>query len=152
IGDNSDGGSNPEIITRTYRVTDNAGNHTDVFQTITITPLLITAQPTDQTVFAGASTSFPVSTENINTYQWQVSTNGGTSFVDLSNSADYSGTTTNTLMVNNSNIDRNGLLYRVRLSNSNSTCPAILSDPAVLNVQVGKVITNKRITYRVKGN
>lgn len=152
IGDSSNGGSNPEIITRTYRVTDAAGNYTDVTQTITITPLMITTQPTDQTIFAGASTSFSVSANNVNQYRWQVSTNGGTSFSDLSNGGDYSGTQTHTLTVNNSKMERNGYLYRVRLSNSNSDCSAIISDAAVLNVRVGTVITNKRITYRVKGN
>ncbi|MDD4236022.1 MAG: hypothetical protein PHF99_08415, partial [Bacteroidales bacterium] len=35
-GDVSDGGSCPEIITRTYRITDDCGNYTDVTQTITI--------------------------------------------------------------------------------------------------------------------
>src|SRR5690606_24755922 len=48
FNDVSDGGNNPEIITRTYRITDVAGNYMDVFQTITVTPLLITAKPTDR--------------------------------------------------------------------------------------------------------
>ncbi|NAS12892.1 BspA family leucine-rich repeat surface protein [Poritiphilus flavus] len=36
VSDVSDGNSKPEVITRTYRVTDEAGNSTDVTQTITI--------------------------------------------------------------------------------------------------------------------
>ena len=36
VSDVSDGNSNPEMITRTYRVTDAAGNSTEVSQIITI--------------------------------------------------------------------------------------------------------------------
>ena len=36
VGDVSDGNSCPEVITRTYRITDDCGNFTDVTQTITI--------------------------------------------------------------------------------------------------------------------
>ena len=36
VSDVSDGNSNPEVITRTYRVTDGAGNNMDVTQTITV--------------------------------------------------------------------------------------------------------------------
>jgi len=36
IGESSDGGTCPEIITRTYRITDGCGNSTDVLQTITV--------------------------------------------------------------------------------------------------------------------
>ena len=36
VSDVSNGNSNPEVITRTYRVTDGAGNSTDVTQTITV--------------------------------------------------------------------------------------------------------------------
>src|SRR5690606_37077956 len=37
INDVSDGNTNPETITRTYRVTDTSGNYVDVTQTITVT-------------------------------------------------------------------------------------------------------------------
>ncbi|UKN01503.1 PKD domain-containing protein [Paracrocinitomix mangrovi] len=46
VGDASDGNTCPEVITRTYRITDDCGNFVDVFQTITvddITPPLGTA-------------------------------------------------------------------------------------------------------------
>ncbi|WP_161436375.1 BspA family leucine-rich repeat surface protein [Poritiphilus flavus] len=36
VSDLSDGNSNPEVITRTYRITDEAGNSTNVTQTITV--------------------------------------------------------------------------------------------------------------------
>ena len=36
VGDVSDGNSNPEVITRTYRIADEAGNSIDVTQTITV--------------------------------------------------------------------------------------------------------------------
>ncbi len=152
INDSSDGGSNPEIITRTYRISDASGNTVDVYQTITVNPFSISTQPADQSIGAGASTNFTVSANFVDTYQWQVSDNGGFSFTDISNGPQYSGSNTNTLSVNNCDIDMNGFLYRVILSNSGSACPVINSNNALLSVQIGTVITNRRITYRVNRN
>src|SRR5690606_29014013 len=72
ISDTSNGGSNPEIITRTYRITDEAGNSMDVTQTITVNPFTISSAPTDQTIFAGASANFTVAANHVDSYQWQV--------------------------------------------------------------------------------
>ncbi|TAI46698.1 HYR domain-containing protein [Flagellimonas allohymeniacidonis] len=152
ISDVSDGGTNPEIITRTYRISDAGGNTTDVTQTITISPFEITSQPVNQTVFAGNNATFSVTANNVDTYQWQVSTNGGGSYSNISDGSEYSGTQTTTLTVNSPDVDKNGYLYRVLLSNSTSTCPDLTSSPATLTVRVGRVITNRRITFRVNIN
>jgi len=63
---------------RTYRVTDECGNSTDVTQIITVTPIIITTQPANITANAGDNPTFAVVASNVDTYQWQVSTNGGT--------------------------------------------------------------------------
>ncbi|MCK0192373.1 C-type lectin domain-containing protein [Arenibacter sp. F20364] len=152
VDDISNGASNPEIITRTFRITDEAGNSLEVSQVITIVPYTITSEPDDRTIFAGNSTSFIVSAINVNTYQWQVSNDGGLNFSDLSNGVDYSGTDTETLTINSPEINMNGLQFRALMSNSDSSCPAIVSRSARLNIQVRQVITNRRITYRVKKN
>ena len=119
---------------------------------ITVNSVSIVAQPIDQIALTGAAASFMVTANNADTYQWQVSTNGGGSFVDISDGKDYSGTRTNTLSIPNSNMAKNGYRYRVMVSNSGSDCPTVTSGPAILYVGPGKVITNKRITYRVKAN
>jgi len=153
IGDVTDGGSNPEIITRTYRITDDGGNSIDVAQTITINLVAITSQPSNQNVIAGNNGIFSVTAINTDTYQWQVSTNGGVSFNDISDGTDYSGTQTTTLTVSSVDIDKNSYVFRVNISNSGSiSCSPITSSEVVLTISVGTVITNRRITYRVNKN
>lgn len=152
VNDVSDGGSNPEIITRTYRITDEAGNSTDVVQTIAIDPIVITGQPTDQTVLVGNNGVFSITASNADSYQWEVSTDNGINFNPISDGSDYSGTQTPTLTVNQAEIGENGHRFRVQVSNSSGSCPAMVSNEALLSVNVGTVITNRKITYRVNKN
>lgn len=149
ISDVTDGGSDPEIITRTYRVTDASGNSLDVQQTITVSPFAISSQPTDQNVVAGNAANFSVTASNIDTYQWEVSTDGGSNFVSLTDGPEYTGTQTANLSVVGAGTDKNGYIFRVWVSNSSGSCNALASDEANLTVKVGTVITNRRVTYRV---
>ena len=153
ISDVSDGGSDPEIITRTYRVTDASGNAIDVTQAITIQAIVATTQPSSQTVIAGSPATFTSNWINADTYQWEVSTNSGGTFTAISDGSEYSGTQTAVVVVNDTAIEKNGFIFRVVASNSSSTCPnGVTSIEAVLTTNVGTVITNRRITYRVKKN
>lgn len=152
ISDVSDGGTNPETITRTYRVTDDAGNSIDVQQTITVTPFTITTQPTDQTVVVGNSGSFTVATTNADTYQWEVSTDGGSNFSTIIDGSEYTGTQTANLILNTPDVNSNGFIYRVLVSNSSGSCTPIISDEALLTVKTGRVITNRGVTFRVNKN
>lgn len=149
VSDVSDGGSDPEIITRTYRITDASGNSTDVLQTITVSPFTITSQPTNQTIFVNNNGVFTVGTSNADTYQWQLSANGGVSYSNISNGVDYSGTQTATLTVNSVDINKNGYKFRVQVSNAAGSCSLLISDEAVLIVKVNTIITNRGITYRI---
>lgn len=54
-------------------------------------------------------------------YQWELSTDGGGTWVAVSNSATYSGATTPTLSLSNIPAALNGNRYRVQLSNSAGT-------------------------------
>ncbi|MCA0958151.1 hypothetical protein LCL86_03790 [Muricauda ruestringensis] len=152
ISDVSDGGTNPETITRTYRVTDDAGNSIDVQQTITVTPFTITTQPTDQTVVVGNSGSFTVATTNADTYQWEVSTDGGSNFSTIIDGSEYTGTQTSNLILNTPDVNSNGFIYRVLVSNSSGSCTPIISDEALLTLKTGRVITNRGVTFRVNKN
>lgn len=121
--------------------------------TLTIVPAIsIDDQPLDQIVFAGYNGTFTVNTSNTDTYQWQLSTDGGTVFNNISDGADYTGVQTDILTVNTVALDHNGHLFRVLVSNSTNSCPLVTSDPALLTVRVRRVITNRRITHRVKKN
>lgn len=150
VSDVSNGGTNPEIITRTYRVTDAAGNFINVTQQITVLPITITTHPANSAITAGSNANFTVAVNNANTYQWQVSTNGGATYTNVVNGSQYSGAQTANLIINSAPLFFNGYRYRVIVSNSTSTCPAITSTAGILTVRVGSVITNRRITYRVQ--
>lgn len=114
---------------------------------------LILSQPNNVTAIAGNGISFSISADNTDTYQWQVSTNGGSTFLDLSESGIYSGTTTTNLFINQVALDMNGFQYRVIISNAVFICGgANTSNTAVLSVRVGTVISNRKITYRIKKN
>ncbi len=153
VNDISDGGTNPEIITRTYRVSDVSGNSIEVSQTITITPVSISTQPINQTVIAGNNGVFSLIANNANTFQWQVSTDNGVSFTDISNGLYYSGVQTNTLTIIKADYDKNGYIFRAIVSNSASIlCTSVISNEILLNILIGNVISNRRITARVKKN
>jgi endoglucanase len=53
-----------------------------------------------------------------NTYQWQVSTNNGTSYNNISNGALYTGVATDTLTLNNAPSTMYGYLYRCTINGS----------------------------------
>ena len=112
LNETSNGGSNPEIITRTYRVSDQAGNNTDVSHTISVFPVLILSEPLDATILVNQNAIFTVSTQNANTYQWQVSTNAGVSFTNILDGPEYSGTSASSMTVINPGIDKNGYILQ----------------------------------------
>lgn len=152
VSDVSDGGSDPETITRTYRITDAAGNTLDVEQTITVTPFSISTQPTDQTVVVGNNGYLSVVASNVDTYQWQVSTDGGSNFVPIADGSEYTGTSSANLALTTPDSAKDGYIYRVLVSNSSGSCTPLASDQATLTVKNGRVITNRGITYRVNKN
>lgn len=96
--------------------------------TVGTQPSGITICETGNVVFttAGAST-IPV------IYQWQVSTNGGTSFTNVVNGTNYTGATTATLTVSNVASSMNNYQYRALLSSATCTAPAI-TNAATLTV------------------
>ncbi len=91
-----------------YRcIVKNSGG-TTTSSAATLTVLAITTQPKDKLVSAGGSTTFTVAATGTGlTYQWQVSTNGGSSWSD--SPADGNKTAALTIPVTSS---RNGYKYR----------------------------------------
>ena len=93
-------------------------------------PATVSASPTNQEICSGSSVTFTVSGNSVPTinYQWQVSTNGGTSWTDIAgaNAASYT--------ISNVPMSLSGNRYRCLLSNS--TCAAqAASNAAVLTVR-----------------
>ena len=101
-----------------------------------INPVSITTQPSGSALCSGSNTSFTVagtSTETI-VYQWQVSTDGGNTYNNISNGGVYTGATTATLTITGAITGLNNNRYRCQLSNSTCTTPTA-SNAAILNVR-----------------
>ncbi len=94
---------------------------------------VITSQPSDLTSFVGAPpVTFSVAASGASSYQWQVSSDGGTSWANLSNVAPYSGTNSTTLGIADLSLSLNGNKYRAI---ANGTCTLFAtSNPATLTV------------------
>jgi len=93
-----------------------------------ISPVTVTAQPASTAVCVGSNTSFTAAGSGTGViYQWQVSTDGGATWTDIS------GATSATLSINNAQTSDNGNRYRVLMSNATCTTPAT-SDAALLTV------------------
>lgn len=94
-------------------VTNDCGNVTSISATLTVNPLpIITMQPQLAIVNQGATAHFMVTAQYATAYQWQVSTNGGNTWTNISNGAIYAGTTTDHLSVLNTGLSMNGYYYR----------------------------------------
>lgn len=94
----------------------------------------ITSQPQPVVGCVGGSETFTVLATSNSTiaYQWQKSTNGGTSWTNLANSAPYSGVLTNTLHINPTTLSLSGNKYRAVLTN---IVGVTISNGALLTIQ-----------------
>ena len=109
--------------TYTVVATNSAGSATSNGAVLTVTPAMapaFTTQPTSQTVMAGGSVTFTAAASGVPgpTYQWQVSTDGGNTWTNLTDAAPYGGTTTATLAINGVTLAMNGYQYSCLASNS----------------------------------
>lgn len=99
------------------------------------TPPVITRQPRDTSVAANASPSFSVLVTGTAQYQWELSTDGGSSWQSLSGNSNYTGLFTNTLGIVSATPAMNGNRYRVQVF---GVCgPPLISTVAVLTVSAG---------------
>ena len=100
----------------------------------------IAPQPTAQTITFGGTATFtaPASGSPNPTYQWQVSTNGGTSFSNLSDVNGISGSGTSTLSIAGATVANTGNLYQLvatnAISSATSNAVALTVNPAPATV------------------
>jgi hypothetical protein len=102
-------------------VFNTAGSTTSVAATLAVNTLpVFTVQPTSQTVTTGGMGRFTATASGnpVPTYQWQVSTDGGSTWTSLTDTAPYSGTVTGTLTINGAMAAMSGYQYQCLASNS----------------------------------
>lgn len=108
-----------------------------------ISPVAVTTQPANATICATGNVSFTVagsSTQPI-TYQWQVSTDGGTNYTNVAGAPNAA-----TLEVNAVTSAMNNNRYRVLLSNTTCTTPTV-SAAAILTVNARPTVTLSAAPY-----
>lgn len=103
-------------------------------------PITINTQPQDITTCELQNATFTIDTNPVNSYQWQLSTDGGTTFVDLVNNATYSGVTTVTLLVSGVTPSMNNYEYRVILNKNGNSC-GLISNSGTLTTYALPVVT-----------
>ena len=106
-----------------------------------ITSVAVTTQPSNISVCEGSNTGFTVAGSGTGIiYQWQVSTDGGSTFNNVTNGGIYSGATAPTLSITGGTFSLNNYRYRCQLSNATCTTPGV-SNAAILTVNTLPAIT-----------
>lgn len=102
----------------------------------------VTANPSNSTICEGTGTSFTAAASGTGlNYQWEVSTNGGATWSNVTNGGVYSGATTPTLTLTNVPPALNG--YRYRCFISSPPCTPATTTSALLTVNTFPVITTQ---------
>jgi uncharacterized repeat protein (TIGR01451 family) len=163
---NADGGDGPEygtglppatnadgsVTAATYSTPADAGsNGTPDFQENGPSPS-ISVQPADEMTLIPANGTMGVTATQTSQYQWQVSTDGGSNYSSIADGSMYSGATSATLTVLNPDLSMDGYLYRVILTNDNWICGTLISSAAELDVRLGTIVTNRRVSFRINPN
>ncbi|HEX2684481.1 MAG TPA: T9SS type A sorting domain-containing protein, partial [Ferruginibacter sp.] len=99
------------------------------------TPTTISTQPVNQTICTDKVATFSVVAAGTGpfSYQWQVSTNSGNTWTNVTNGGVYSGATTSTLTITAPPVSMSGNFYRVVI-NGAAPCASVTSFQVVLTV------------------
>jgi uncharacterized repeat protein (TIGR01451 family) len=143
---------NGTVIAASYPTPSDLDNNTIFdFQEVGVAPS-ISVEPLNQRVFSGNDGAMGLSSSDTDTYQWEVSTDGGTTFTTITEGSEYTGTQTDALTILSPDLDKNGFIYRVILFSNTFVCGQTLTNEVILSVGPRTIITNRRITIRVKKN
>ncbi len=134
------GNTAPPTINSNGIVTSGVGYTTPNSNYTTSAPISITTQPQNVVTCELQSATFTLTTNTVNGYQWQVSTNGGATWTNLTNNATYSGVTNVSLTVSNVTPTMNGYQYRVFLSKNGNSC-GLFSTAGILTTYALPVVT-----------
>jgi hypothetical protein len=135
-----------DVATYYVVLTNATGTATSAKVKLTLgTAPVVTASPANATLLAGKSATFKVTATGTAplTYAWQVSTNDGATFANLTNNSTIAGATTAALSVKNVTLGMNGYQYELIVSNN---IGEFTSDPATLGVGTAPVISSPALT------
>ena len=111
--------------------------------TMSLDPVpVIVSQPANVIAVVGEIVTYTVTATSYASliYQWQMSIDGGTTFVDLSNVAPFSGVNTQTLTINSATLAMNS--YKFRVVVTEGLCGnSVVSTPANLLVFPAAIVT-----------
>lgn len=113
----------------------------------------ILIQPADTRTFAGENATFisaPLNTFFRNELRWQLSVDDGKTYQDIFDGEQYTGTDWPTLRVIAPDINQNGHFFRLAVSRNNFAWGEVFSNKARLSIGPRTVISNRRISARVK--
>ncbi|MHA8094494.1 tandem-95 repeat protein [Aquirufa lenticrescens] len=126
-------GTNPITVDATGKITSATYTGTNSNYLSAGSASVITTQPADRSTTPGGTVVFSANVTagtGTTTYQWQVSTNGGNTWSNMTNSSTYAGAGTSTLTVSNVSIAMKGYRYQLLLSQSNYVCGNVTSSAA----------------------
>ncbi len=129
IDGNGDGllGNTPPTVDANGVVTSDIGYTTPIQNYIIAAPIVITTQPDAPPTCESENANISI-TDNGDSYQWQLSTDEGTTWTDISNTATYSNATTNTLTITSVTNAMKGFKYRVQLNKTGNSCGLISAE------------------------
>ena len=128
------GDDNPTVIDNGFGLVLNSDGYAVPNNNYTISaPIIITTQPSDETECELQNATFSVVANSISTYQWQLSTDNGTSWNNITNDTTYSNATTAALTVSGITNAMNNYKYRVFLNRNGNSC-GLFSNEATLTV------------------
>jgi hypothetical protein len=131
--------SNATSGTLTVTPSNDCGNGTAQTLAITIPAAIsYSVQPANASITDGGNTSFSATVSNATSYQWQVSTDGGTNWANATGGV-YSNDQTTTLNITGATVSMNG--YKYKLLSSNSCQTNVASNVATLNVLASEPTT-----------
>ncbi len=111
---------------------------------LTAAPITITQQPENLIACEASTDSFTIVSPEAEFFQWEVSTNGGTTWTTILDDATYSGSQTNELVITNIQLAFNNYQYRVKLDRDGNNC-GIFSNAALLEINASPLANNPNI-------
>ncbi|MCO6173417.1 hypothetical protein NHF50_00005, partial [Flavobacterium sp. NRK F10] len=131
-------GSLPDTVDSNGQITGEGGyTGTNANVTTPGSASTISSAPANQTTSHGANATFTVVASGgsgITSYQWQESTDNGTTWTNIVNSGIYSGANTNTLTLTGVSTSMNGYDYQVIITETNFVCANVVSSSANLSI------------------